>query len=240
VDDAARDGSVERRDSAVDDAVRDGSAEQPSPAVDDAVREGSAEHRESVHGGSAEQLYSAVDDAVREGSAEHTESVHGGSAEQLDSAVDDAPHDGSAQHGESVHGGSAEQSPGRRGRVVALLGDLTFLHDTNGLLIGPTEVRPDLTLVVVNDGGGGIFSTLEYGEPTRSATAVSAAATERLFGTPHGADLGALCAAHHVSHVVADSLAQLRDALAEPGHGIRVVEVPVDRAGHRPLRDRLR
>src|SRR5699024_7687642 len=77
------------------------------------------------------------------------------------------------------------------GRTVALMGDLTFLHDTNGLLVGPTEPVPDLTVVVVDDDGGGIFATLEYGEPARSATPGAAAATERLFGTPHGTDLAA-------------------------------------------------
>ncbi|WP_122262846.1 2-succinyl-5-enolpyruvyl-6-hydroxy-3-cyclohexene-1-carboxylic-acid synthase [Ornithinimicrobium cerasi] len=129
---------------------------------------------------------------------------------------------------------------GGGGRTVALMGDLTFLHDTNGLLIGPGEPRPDLTVVVVNDDGGGIFSTLEYGEPARSATPEGAARTERLFGTPHGTDLAALCAAHHVRHARVSSLEDLRDALAEPDEGLRVVEVPLDRAGHRPLRDRLR
>ncbi|ANS80170.1 2-succinyl-5-enolpyruvyl-6-hydroxy-3- cyclohexene-1-carboxylic-acid synthase [Serinicoccus hydrothermalis] len=125
-------------------------------------------------------------------------------------------------------------------RTTALLGDLTFLHDTGGLVIGPGEPRPDLTLVVVNDDGGGIFSTLEYGEPARSDTPERAAATERVFGTPHGTDLAALCAAHHVPHHLAGSLEELRAVLAEPATGIRVVEVPVDRAGHRRLRDALR
>jgi 2-succinyl-5-enolpyruvyl-6-hydroxy-3-cyclohexene-1-carboxylate synthase len=45
----------------------------------------------------------------------------------------------------------------------ALLGDLTFLHDVTGLVLGPQERRPDLTIVVLNDEGGGIFSLLEQG-----------------------------------------------------------------------------
>lgn len=142
-----------------------------------------------------------------------------------------AVQDCSAEHGRDC---SAEH------RVVALMGDLTFLHDSNGLLVGPAEPRPDLTVVVVNDDGGGIFSTLEYGEPDRTATEASAAATERVFGTPHGTDLAALCAAHHLGHARAGSLAELTDLLTAPVHGIRVLEVPVDRAGHRPLRDQLR
>ncbi|AXH97467.1 2-succinyl-5-enolpyruvyl-6-hydroxy-3-cyclohexene-1-carboxylic-acid synthase [Ornithinimicrobium avium] len=134
----------------------------------------------------------------------------------------------------AVQGGGRAQH-----RVVALLGDLTFLHDTNGLLIGPTEPRPDLTVVVVNDDGGGIFSTLEYGDPARSATPAAAAATERVFGTPHGTDLAALCTAHGVDHSRASSLRELADLLAAPVAGIRVIEVPVDRSGHRRVRDLL-
>ena len=129
-------------------------------------------------------------------------------------------------------------------RTVALMGDLTFLHDVNGLLIGPGEPRPDLTIVVANDDGGGIFSTLEYGDPARSADEASAAATERLFGTPHGTDLASVCRGYGVRHHLAGSLAELSRLLAEPAEGrargIRVIEVSVDRTGHRALRDRLR
>ncbi|WP_431473078.1 2-succinyl-5-enolpyruvyl-6-hydroxy-3-cyclohexene-1-carboxylic-acid synthase [Ornithinimicrobium sp. W1665] len=126
------------------------------------------------------------------------------------------------------------------GRTVALMGDLTFLHDVNGLLVGTGEPRPDLTVVVVNDDGGGIFSTLEYGDPARSATPGAGAATERLFGTPHGTDLSALCAAHHVEHHRAATVEDLAELLRRPAEGIRVLEVPVDRSGHRRLHDLLR
>ena len=50
-------------------------------------------------------------------------------------------------------------------RNLALMGDVTFLHDSNGLVLGPDEPRPDLTIVVVNDDGGSIFSMLEQGAP---------------------------------------------------------------------------
>lgn len=127
-------------------------------------------------------------------------------------------------------------------RVVALMGDLTFLHDAGGLLIGPEEPRPDLTIVVVNDDGGGIFSTLEYGDPARLAGpdgADRAAATERIFGTPHGTDLEALSRAYGVVHERVASLAALREALADRTRGLRVLEVPLDRASHRRVRDAL-
>ena len=118
--------------------------------------------------------------------------------------------------------------------VYALLGDLTFLHDANGLLIGPHEPQPDLTVVVVNDDGGGIFTLLEPGEPERAAD------FERVFGTPTGSDLAALCAAHGVPHEVAETREALATAVAERPGGLRVVEVRVDRAGHREAHTRLR
>ena len=118
--------------------------------------------------------------------------------------------------------------------TYALMGDLTFLHDANGLLVGPLERHPDLTVVVTNDDGGGIFTLLEPGEPARGAD------FERLFGTPTGADLAALCAAQHVRHQRISSRAELVAALAEDPSGLTVLEVPVDRAGHRDLHARLR
>jgi len=118
--------------------------------------------------------------------------------------------------------------------TYALLGDLTFLHDANGLLVGPDEPRPDLTLVVVNDDGGGIFTTLEHGAPERAAD------FERVFGTPTGTDLGALCRAHGIPHELATTAQGLTAAVAEPPHGIRVVEVVVDRGTHRQAHADLR
>jgi len=118
------------------------------------------------------------------------------------------------------------------GRTVALMGDLTFLHDSGGLLAGAAEQRPDLTIVVANDDGGGIFSLLEQGAPEHSA------AFERLFGTPHGADLGPLCAAHGVPHSLV-TVQALGVALAACPPGLRVLEVRTQRAGLRTLHARL-
>ncbi len=118
------------------------------------------------------------------------------------------------------------------GPAYALLGDLTLLHDTTGLVIGPDEPRPDLTIVVLNDGGGGIFGLLEQGAPEH------AAAFERVFGTPHRVDIAALCAATGVAHITTD-VAGLAAAV-EPAPGLRLVEVRADRtalrAGHAALR----
>ncbi|NUR06541.1 MAG: 2-succinyl-5-enolpyruvyl-6-hydroxy-3-cyclohexene-1-carboxylate synthase, partial [Nocardioidaceae bacterium] len=119
-------------------------------------------------------------------------------------------------------------------RAIALLGDVTFLHDANGLVLGPDEERPDLTLVVVNDDGGSIFSSLEQGAPQH------ADAYDKLFGTPHGVDVAALCAATRTPHWKVDSLAELRHALASPAGGIEVVEVAVRRDDRRELDAEIR
>jgi 2-succinyl-5-enolpyruvyl-6-hydroxy-3-cyclohexene-1-carboxylate synthase len=116
--------------------------------------------------------------------------------------------------------------------AYALMGDLTFLHDSNGLIIGPGEPRPDLCIVVVNDNGGGIFGLLEQGAPEYEAV------FERVFGTPHGVDFAALCAATGTPHERAD-LASL-PSLLRPEAGLRVVEVVVTRKTHRELHAQLR
>ncbi|WP_231123520.1 2-succinyl-5-enolpyruvyl-6-hydroxy-3-cyclohexene-1-carboxylic-acid synthase [Nocardioides sambongensis] len=119
-------------------------------------------------------------------------------------------------------------------RALALMGDLTFLHDQNGLVLGPDEPRPDLTIVVPNDDGGAIFSMLEQGAPEH------AGAFERLFGTPHGVDLAATCAAVRVPHLRVTSRPELEQALAMPNGGIEVIEAVVGRQDRRALDARLR
>ena len=115
------------------------------------------------------------------------------------------------------------------GRTVALIGDLTFVHDSSGLLIGPTEPTPrHLTIVVSNDNGGGIFELLEQGDPRFSDV------SSRIFGTPHDVDVGALCRAYHVDsrQIEVDDLGE---ALNEPFDGMRVLEVKADRSSLRAL-----
>ena len=120
------------------------------------------------------------------------------------------------------------------GPSYALLGDLTLLHDTTGLVLGPDEPHPDLTLIVLNDRGGGIFSLLEQGAPEH------AAAFERVFGTPHRVALSALCAALGVPHLAIDptDVPAMAGALA-PEPGVRLVEVPAERTALRTEHARL-
>ena len=115
----------------------------------------------------------------------------------------------------------------RPGRSLAVMGDLTFLHDSGGLLIGPDEPRPDLTIVVVNDDGGSIFALLEQGTPDY------AAAFERVFATPVHADLQALAGASHTAYRRVESRVELREALSETATGPLVIEARVGRADRR-------
>lgn len=110
-----------------------------------------------------------------------------------------------------------------------LLGDLTLLHDAGGLVIGPTEPRPDLRIVVANDDGGSIFNTLEQGAPEYDAV------FERVFGTPHGTDLAALAAAHRIPYALVRHHDQLDTALAEPVAGLEIIEARLDRSTRREL-----
>lgn len=122
----------------------------------------------------------------------------------------------------------------RGGRTVALIGDLTFVHDSSGLLIGPTEPRPEnLTIVVSNDNGGGIFELLEQGDPRFHDV------SSRIFGTPHDVDIAALCRAYHVDSQ-SISVEELGPALDEPAGGIRVLEVKADRSTLRELHAAIR
>lgn len=119
-------------------------------------------------------------------------------------------------------------------RALAYVGDVTFLHDMTALVLGPQEPRPDLTVVVANDDGGSIFATLEQGAPAYADR------FERLFATPHGVDLAALCAATRTPHLRVSSLLELEHALASPNGGIEVVEAVVPRHDRRELEAALR
>ena len=118
--------------------------------------------------------------------------------------------------------------------VTALLGDLSLLHDATGLVVGPLERRPDLRVVVVNDDGGSIFSTLEQGGEAYAAS------FERVFGTPQGVRFAELAAAAGAAFTRVDDVAALRAALQRPPRDVEVVEVPVARTDRRALDTAIR
>lgn len=122
----------------------------------------------------------------------------------------------------------------RTTRAIAYVGDVTFLHDLTGLVIGPGETRPDLTIVVANDNGGSIFATLEQGAPDHSAV------FDKLFGTPHDVDLSTVCTGLRVPHWRVHDRAELAHALANPNGGIEVVEAVIRRDNRRELDEKIR
>jgi 2-succinyl-5-enolpyruvyl-6-hydroxy-3-cyclohexene-1-carboxylate synthase len=112
-------------------------------------------------------------------------------------------------------------------RTALLIGDVAFLHDSNGLL-GLADRGLDLTVVVLDNDGGGIFSFL----PQRHQ--LPGERFEQLFGTPHGLDLVALARAHGVEAERVTTPDQLDWA-----PGARVLVVPGDRDDNVALHDRL-
>jgi 2-succinyl-5-enolpyruvyl-6-hydroxy-3-cyclohexene-1-carboxylate synthase len=108
------------------------------------------------------------------------------------------------------------------GPTVALAGDLCFLHDTNGLL-GAHDRGVDATFVVVDNGGGGIFSFLPQAELPEHF--------ETLFGTPQPVDVAAVAGVHGIPVTEVAIADDLSPALADvvDAAGVHVVRVRTDR-----------
>ena len=96
------------------------------------------------------------------------------------------------------------------GRAVRLIaGDLTCLHDLTGLLTGQLEDTPTVQVMVLNDGGGRIFATLEHGQTGNSE------AFKRYFLTPQSFDLSALAAGLGWDYRCAQDIEELKAILCE-------------------------
>jgi len=140
------------------------------------------------------------------------------------------------------------------GRLVLLTGDLALLHDSHGWLWKP-QLGGQLTVVLVENGGGGIFEQL----PIRSgpaplsgaATALSAAGTaasqpgrldfERLFAMPQAVSHGPLAEAFGVPWRRLGGLEDLADGLAwAAGEPLALLELRTDRQADAALRQALR
>lgn len=109
--------------------------------------------------------------------------------------------------------------------VVLLIGDLSLLHDLSGLL-SAVRLQIPLVIVVTNNDGGGIFSSLPIGELG------DAVRFRELFHTPHGADLGAVVTGLGVGHRAVESSTALQEAVivALDASSPTVIEVRVDSA----------
>jgi 2-succinyl-5-enolpyruvyl-6-hydroxy-3-cyclohexene-1-carboxylate synthase len=113
--------------------------------------------------------------------------------------------------------GVAASASGHGARVVALMGDLTFLHDVSGLVNLPES---PCTFVVLDNGGGGIFSFLPQ------ATSVEPTVFEQLFGTPPTSDIGAVACGFGLAVHEVSALSELESALAAPTPSLVRVKVP--------------
>ncbi|TAE58441.1 MAG: 2-succinyl-5-enolpyruvyl-6-hydroxy-3-cyclohexene-1-carboxylic-acid synthase [Nostocales cyanobacterium] len=104
---------------------------------------------------------------------------------------------------------------------VMLTGDLSILHDTNGFLI-KNKFIGHLTIVLINNNGGGIFEMLpiaEFNPPF-----------EEFFATPQDIDFAQLCTTYGVQHELISSWEQLKEKLqCLPSQGIRVLEIRTNR-----------
>ncbi|MEN9938223.1 MAG: hypothetical protein RLZZ387_4802 [Chloroflexota bacterium] len=109
------------------------------------------------------------------------------------------------------------------GPVLLAIGDLSLYHDSNGLLAAKQHGL-DITIVLINNDGGGIFSFLpQAAEPEHF---------EQLFGTPHGLDFRPLAELYGARYTRPDSWDAFRAAVSEgvAGHGLHIVEVRTERA----------
>ena len=119
------------------------------------------------------------------------------------------------------------------GPVVALLGDLAFLYDAGALLWAAAR-DVSLTVVVVDNGGGGIFSFLPQ------AAALPRDRFERYWGTPHGVDLLAIAGAYGADATLVESRADLDRLLTGLGKpGLSVAVVRSDRRANVEAHERL-
>ena len=103
----------------------------------------------------------------------------------------------------------------QRSSTIAVLGDLSFLHDITGLIQGE---QINLRIFVIDNNGGGIFSTLSH----RGVEGF-----EEIFGTPHNLDLVKIAAAFGVATATAENQEELKRELAKPVTGLSLVLVKV-------------
>lgn len=111
---------------------------------------------------------------------------------------------------------AAKQRP-----AYLLIGDLSFLHDMNGLIASKMQAT-DLTIVIMNNDGGGIFSYLPQSQEERYF--------ENLFGTPTGLTFKDAAKMYDAQYASVETAEQLADALDQPkDKAVKIIEVSTDR-----------
>lgn len=111
--------------------------------------------------------------------------------------------------------------------TVLLTGDLTFFHDLNGLAVAKTHPL-NLTIIVHNNDGGGIFEYLpQKGTPH----------FDYLFSTAQGLDYSGLATLYGIDFVRVASNDELKNALQNyvGTMGVHVIEIPTSKERSREL-----
>jgi 2-succinyl-5-enolpyruvyl-6-hydroxy-3-cyclohexene-1-carboxylate synthase len=115
--------------------------------------------------------------------------------------------------------------------TVLLTGDLALLHDTNGFLL-PSKLSGSLTIVLINNRGGGIFEHLpiaEYDPPF-----------EQFFATPQRVSFERLCGSYGIPHLIVRDWTHFAELVSElPAGGIRVLEVRTNRKRDAEMRKHM-
>ncbi|XP_009127684.1 protein PHYLLO, chloroplastic isoform X1 [Brassica rapa] len=100
---------------------------------------------------------------------------------------------------------------GCKKRVVCVVGDVSFLHDTNGLaILKQRTARKAMTVLVINNRGGGIFRLLPIAKRTEPSV------LNQYFYTSHDISIENLCLAHGVKYVHVGTKRELEETLLEP------------------------
>jgi len=116
--------------------------------------------------------------------------------------------------------GALGAAAGGAGPVVLLIGDVALAYDLGALAAG-TRLGLSLTIVLLNNDGGGIFSFLPVARERD--------AFEEHVATPHGLDFARAAALYGCAYTRADDPAALRTALDAAGDGVALIEVRTDR-----------
>lgn len=116
--------------------------------------------------------------------------------------------------------------------VILVTGDLAFLHDQNGLLNAHSAVG-GMTILLINNGGGGIFHSLPVADFDPPFT--------KFFPTPQDVDFGAICAAHGIAYARISRWENVLQAIGESTRGgeVRVFEIRSDAVRDREFRNQL-
>lgn len=125
--------------------------------------------------------------------------------------------------------GIADVTPAR---TYLLMGDVAFLHDIGGLNVGELTIQPDLTVVVLDNDGGGIFSQLEQGRAEFQPY------FEKVFGTPHGKDLWQIAESFGFATTRVTTKKELESALQRTS-SIPGVHIVICLTGERSLENAL-